>query len=475
MKSIDNKFIRKIMIILILVLLAPGIASAHDVAYIKFFGCTVLNPYELFGNRKGEMGENDLKALAAVIADIYHEKGYTEARVKRMVLAKDGGLNIYIDEGVIGSIRVAGADGIKAKELSAYILPVPGEVYNEYTIAARVDEAKIRFNVRAITAVPERDESGALFLSVEIEKKRKGKFYGAVSTNMVYGIIPLIGYYHFIDSAVIDANIFAGFTYNELRKAGAEISLYSSLDKSVIYYARVRGEHTVDSWESRDSEYITNTVAPQAGMKFSFGAVLFDFHVTERAISFIRYGTYHGWVYDTSASCAVSLNDSGRRLNSREEKRVNLIVTGGYENLAPEAYLKTKFGAEAPFFPFSVSMFRVVPSLHISYTTSRERYQWEYVYDYDFLFHGGDFTASKWRNTAGLYFEFEIQRNFLFAGPFANSGYYLNVENSWRFKTGAGLRAGIQLYNVSISLFYVWNVRAFQSGGSFLILASGKF
>ena len=69
-----------------------------------------------------------------------------------------------------------------------------------------------------------------------------------------------------------------------------------------------------------------------------------------------------------------------------------------------------------------------------------------------------DYTASNWKNTAGLDLEFEIVPQFFYSGPFVNTGYFRNESLEWTSRTGGGIMGVFEFKNSYIGIYFAWDL-----------------
>jgi len=138
-------------------------------------------------------------------------------------------------------------------------------------------------------------------------------------------------------------------------------------------------------------------------------------------------------------------------------------------------YFYGNFDLEVPFYPFSTEIFRLVTKVNCSYTTSDERIHWDYVFGNGIRGIFNDYTASSWKNSGGIDFEFELSRDFLYFGPFIDAGYYLDESNVWEKTYSSGVLMELIYGKISANFIYGFDISKGYSSGGFIVYLNGSF
>ncbi|EKE03031.1 MAG: Surface antigen [uncultured bacterium] len=138
----------------------------------------------------------ELNKAVESIENLYSEKGYILARVKRITDDPDGMINIDINEGVIDDIKLSGNTKTKDFVIKRNMVMTPGMVYNEKLLKqdlSRIFATQAFSDIRRVlSASPEDPEKYRL--TVEVDEKRTGSISlgGGIDTGT--GLFGSLGY-----------------------------------------------------------------------------------------------------------------------------------------------------------------------------------------------------------------------------------------------------------------------------------------
>ncbi len=226
---------------------------------------------------------------------------------------------------------------------------------------------------------------------------------------------------------------------------------------------------------SHETEYETLSVSPVLGARYLFEFITFDIYVRELITQIYDYNYETEEILDKDARLTLDIDISNMRhkLNPRDASAVKLSISGGRSDLAPKGHLIStcKMKGVVAF----LSYVRIIPRANIYYTASAERFHWSYVYDSSLLGFPDDFTASKWKNTAGIDIEYELSHDFFFAGIFANSGAFKNENKEWEKKTGGGIKGELIYKKMSLDIYFAWDLSKGPAHGGLYVLAGSRF
>jgi len=483
--SMESRYIKKASLILLCMITMVQIfdipALSSPVAYpvqinrVRLTGSSIETELRTVREFKSGMYTAVMiKSLGAGIIDEYHRKGYTAAFLDSLVIRKDGILEIQIYESRISGILVNGADDQTADQIQNYILPQKKVVYNEYDLKKRISDSRKIFRLKRIVTRPVRTQSGDIFLDIDVKQKKGGNFYGMVGLDMAYGISPILGYSHIYRRSSLDINAQAGYRDGEFRKAEGNIRysvFFPGTGLSVFF--GLGSSRTVDAWQSGLTDYTSVAVAPQTGLQYSTGIMDLSLYFRERVIFLSGYSSEKRTVHDSSLNMDIQISNRSRLLDIRETDSVRFSVTGGYDNLNGSVYVISSIYAEMSFLPFD--WLRIVPSAGLCYTSSEERFFHSYVFDHNLIGFFSDYTASEWKNTAGIETEFRIVEDMLYAGPFLNTGYFIDEYDKWKLNTGTGIKCRLVYGRISLVLYYAWDIKKNPSEGGVVFMAEGRF
>jgi len=454
---------------------------ALELVSIKLIGNTVdIGQDALFRDRKGLISSKELESISVDITNAYHKKGYTTSYVEKLIMRKDGILEIHVRESRILGLKVTGIDDSKIKEIKSLLVPEIGTLYNKFDLEGRVRAVKEIFKLKTIRIdILNYKDTGDVFLSVQVEKRGLDRFFGGIGFEPIYGVSPQIGYLYNTKKSAVRLLSSAGYRDGDFRKLTGELKYWpiTARDGRPGIFMGIKSERLIETWESQDKEYKTTSVCPFLGITIPFTIyrlILFDAYLLERVTRLFNYDydEYEYDDYDTRITVRLWYSDRFIRIRKRETTDIRVSVSGGRSRLSNE-YWNSTVNLKSSLSPFV--WMRLVPMFIMHYTSSDERFSWHYVFDRNLPGFFDDFTASSWKNVAGLYCEFEISPEFFYIGPFANSGYFLDEDNNWKLKSGGGIKGEIYYQRLHLQIYYAYDLSSSPSEGGFYITASSKF
>lgn len=451
-------------------------AAAIEIKKVILKGCTVEIIQNKIPNISGDLDNNEIRNMGIKLTDEYHSLGYTTSYVDKLVISEKGVLEIYIIESKILGINITGIEK-EDSDLEKAVYSWKGDIYNRFTAEKNAEDLRRRFNLDSVKIYTVNyQDSGDVFLSVKVKKKSRGNFYGSIGVEPIYGITPVLGYYYPFTESAVDLYARLGYRDSEIRRAEGDIKYFVFFkDNSSAVYAGTNCSRFIDRWESRDMDYTTLSVYPVIGFRSIFSFVTFDISVKEIITEIKDYGTegYRLRDYDTRLSVDLDISNKGEVLSMHDQAALKVNISGGRDNLNGNGYINLSGDFQTSFSPAMWVVF--IPSLYSWYTTSDERFFREYVFDTHLLGFYNDFTSTKCRNTAGMYIESEISPGFVYAGPFVNTGYFLNESDKWRSETGGGVKTTIIYGDLNVEIYYAWDLSESPSRGGLSVLINGKF
>lgn len=463
-------------------LLLSASLYAQKTARVVLVGSTIgLEAASIPGAGAREMGRRDIEAAGVFVTNEYHRRGYTTSYVERLVVTGDGTLEIHVRESRVLGVSVTGADRAEGDRIAAALAPETGELYNRLVVQERMEAVKERFRLAQVRVEPLNYRDGAdVYLSVQVKKKSAGKLFGSIGVDPIYGLAPEAGYVYPMESASVTVRGSAGYRDGEFRKARGDVrSVFQPVyGRGLGFIAGIEGGRTVEYWESRDEDYTVYGLSPYGGLSLaenlSGDSLLWVYLYLKGTGS--RIDNYRGSDlvnYEAAAVLDVSLSNGYFLLDRRESRQCGLSFTVGESDLEPGGYLISTADGSLPLFPWP--WVRIVPRFDVFYTTSEERFYWRYVFDVNLLGFIGDFSASRWKNVAGLDMEFELSPRFLYVGPFVNGGLYLDEEGRWESAAGAGIKAMMTYKDIAVEAYYAWDLTEQPGRGGFYFFAESRY
>ncbi|OGH99229.1 MAG: hypothetical protein A2104_00380 [Candidatus Melainabacteria bacterium GWF2_32_7] len=155
------------------------------------------NLAKIFNSQTG-LPQNIAELNKAVenIENLYTEKGYILARVKRITDDPDGMINIDINEGVIDGIKISGNTKTKDFVIKRNMIMASGMVYNENLLKqdlSRIFATQAFSDIRRVLSASP-DDPNKYRLTVEVDEKRTGSISlgGGIDTGT--GLFGSLGY-----------------------------------------------------------------------------------------------------------------------------------------------------------------------------------------------------------------------------------------------------------------------------------------
>lgn len=424
---------------------------------------------------KSDLDRKDIESIGTRVTNEYHQLGYTTTYVDRLVLKKDGVLEIYIRESRILKVNISGADSKDVRDIELMIVPVKSEVYNKFDIERRVERIKriYDFHDAKIYAINYKD-SGDVFLSVKLEKKVRGNFYGGIGVNPIYGFSPSLGYFYPFKDSALDLFSRAGYRDGEFRRLEGDAKYFFFTDETnIAYYFGVKSSRLLEVWETIDKEYTVLSITPITGVRYIHRYIMLDLRLNEIVASIDNYRDDKFINYDTRLALEIEVSNRFRLLVKDDSTDLKLSLSAGKSELNPEGYIISALYFKTSIMPFS--WLRFIPQAHIYYTGSDERFLHSYVYDRHLIGFFDDFTASRWKNMGGVDTEIEVITQRFYAGPFINSGYFKDEFDNWKRETGGGVKGKISYRRLLVEIYFAWDLSEGPSSGGLFITGGSRF
>jgi outer membrane protein assembly factor BamA len=453
--------------------------SAIEIKRIEIIGSTIeLDMKEYIKNIKGDLSRKDIEAIGVKVTYEYHEMGYTTSYVEKLTVRDNGLLEIHIKESKILGVNITGISGKEKNGIELLFNSLTGNIYNKYKIEKKAASIKREHNLEAVQIYPiNYGDSADVFLSIKLTKKSAGNFYGGIGFEPIYGISPYLGYYHPFTDTALDLYAKAGYREGKFRKAEGDIKFFLFPDNDPRgFYIGSNAAMYLERWESRGSDYRRISLSPVLGYRVIYQYLILDFFANEIISDIENYkdtDNNKSRDYDSRITLELGFSNRADLLLKKDATDIKLSVSSGKSDLFKKYYLISSGEFKSTIAPFA--WLRIKPALYSYYTTSDERFYWQYVYDKRLLGFFNDYTASKWKSTAGLDFEFEIVPQFFYSGPFINTGYFLDESLDWQSRTGGGLMGVIEFTNSYIGVYFAWDLSKGPSKGGLSILAGGTF
>ena len=323
----------------------------------------------------------------------------------------------------------------------------------------------------------------SVFLSVEAKKKSRGQLYGGLGVEPIYGFTPQLGYFYPFEKTGVDVYGEAGYREGKWRKLKGDVRFYyfPGQGEDLALYLGGYSQRLIKRWQTYEEDYTALSGAPMAGVKISLGRkTLLNLCLSEIITSLENYDSIAEEQekrktrdYDSRFTSELFYSDGDSLVDKRDAARLKVALSGGRSDLNRKGYgiasLDFKTSLEA------FSWLRFVPRLHGYSTTSQERFHWSYVFDRNLMGFFDDFTASRLKGVAGLDAEFEVSPEIFYAGPFVNSGYFLDERKEGKGKTGTGVKGKLYFRRVVVDIYFAWDASKGPSSSGTYVMAESSF
>jgi len=468
--------VRSCVVTIILLITAGGSLFAAEITRIEIIGNNAgVNLDRIVSRAPGSFSERDIRAVGTAVTASYHALGYTTSRVDRLVLRRDGTLQVYIIESHIRDITVSGVSGGKADKIRAFLAGFINQVYNRPMVLERAEALKREFNLNRVLISPRNyRNSPDVLISVEVQESTVGNVYGGIGIEPIYGVVPSLGYYYPFTGTALDMHGEAGYREGRFRKVKGDITFFIfSDDNGCALYFSGGGSRHIETWEYQDHTYTVLSWSSAIGIRAVYRALIFDISLREIVSGITDYYIEEYDDYDTRITASIVYADNTDLMDRYNTTRISASVSGGKSTMEDSGYSIADLDIRVPFSP--AVWFRIIPRAHVRYTTSHKRFFWSYVYDAHLLGFFDDYTASRFKNIAGIDFEFELFPELLYTGPFINSGYFENELQEWDMQTGTGLKIRLKYKKLHIQSYYAWDISKNPSKGGLYIFAESRF
>jgi outer membrane protein insertion porin family len=138
----------------------------------------------------------ELNKSVEKIEELYAEKGYILARVKKISDDPDGTINIQLNEGIIDDIKITGNTKTKDFVIKRNMYIEPGMTYNENILKqdlSRIFSSQSFSDVRRVISASPNDPD-KYTVSIEVDEKRTGSISLGGGVDTASGLFGMLGY-----------------------------------------------------------------------------------------------------------------------------------------------------------------------------------------------------------------------------------------------------------------------------------------
>ncbi len=469
----------KISAVLAALALVLGLAAsplyAIEITSIVVTGNTVdVGIEKVIPARRGSFTEEEIRLMAAGITDLYHAAGYATSYVDKMIIRKDGALDIRIRESKIAAITVQGLSESSAGEVQAFLRPLQGRLYNTRTLREHAEILKSRHRLSAISmSAVNADREGDVELVVRARRRSYGDFYGGVYSDAIYGVTPRLGYAQSLDHFGFALESSASFRDGDMRRAVGRARIAWPVGGAFAILLIASAVDSTEVWQSRQLEYSETAFSSGAGALYRSGMFASEITFTAHTILLDNYHAQERRASGGEGRLSIRVSDGELVLVKRRTKSVEASLEGGADSVEPDGYCNATFAAECPLAPLPWLLIR--PRVDFFHTSSCERYRWRYVFDNALPGFPEDYTAADTRALGSVRLEFELFSELLYAGPMYHAGYFHDELTNWIFKSSIGAQIGIVYESLTAGLSYSWDAESGPAHGFARLDISARF
>ncbi len=422
------------------------------------------------------LSHDDLRRLAMEITNIYHEYGYTTSFAEKVIVKKNGDVEILVRESRIVDVSVLGIPEESAKKVIAILSPTRDELYNTITIKDRAEQAAKRLKLSTVKIdVQNADNSADVILKVTARESRFGATRMKMYYEPIYGLTPLLAYDQTIGKISFSFSGSLSVRNSEYRKkcAAAMITYFSG--KPLSFYAQYDWTTSIETWKEKLNDFHAVSNRPGLGMQYAI----------HRNIICALSSVFNFFVLDNYRDSQNSYHDVSLSLSGHYTNAPDIIVPGDdtkariefsitRSDLEKKHFITTGLFFHTLFSP--TAWLNIRPSLAGDFTSADERYYRWYIYDETFPVKSDDYAATHARISGRLYFEFETYPEMLYLGPIGYHTFFYN-ETSFEMQSSSaiGIATKILLGRFYIHAMCIFPVEKVFAHPVVLFSASGVF
>lgn len=450
---------------------------AIEVRAVQFIGNTVpIELKKLTIKKKGNLSKEDIQSIGVLVTNEYHRKGYTTSYVSDIVIKKNGVVKVYINESFVRNIIIKGVAGDAVKDIRSRLMPHDTEVFNRFVLEKRLQSIKREFNIKHISVdILNFKNSADISLLVDIKARGCGHLYGSINYGPIYGVSPGLGYRIPFKSSSLLLDYRMGYRAGRFRKHDGTVqyNIFAFSGKGSGFFIGTKASRYVDTWESRGRDYTSFAIAPRGGIRYRNNILSLDLYATEKITTLNNYHDSMVKDYDSRLVFEIEIDNADSLLESRQASSLKYSLSGGRSNFNDNGYLISSLSVKTAIRLFSWCS--IIPGFSNYYTSSDERFLMEYVFDNKLPGFFSNFTASNFKNTAGIDLEFEISPSFIYLAPFVCGGYFINEYNAWEARSSSGIKLKVLYRKLYVHFYYACEIKTFPGRGGFYLFAQNTF
>ena len=459
----------------LVVLLTASPLYAIEITSIVVTGNTVdIGIEKVIRTGSGSFTEEEIRLMAAGITDLYHAAGYATSYVDKMIIRKDGALDIRIRESKIAAITVQGLSESLAGEVKAFLRPLQGRLYNTRTLQEHAEILKSHHRLSAISmSAVNAGQEGDVELVVRARRRSYGDFYGGVYSDAIYGVTPRLGYTRNMASFGFSIESAAAFREGAMRRSEGRARIAWPVGGAFALLLMASAVDSTEVWQSRQLEYSETAFSSGAGALYRGGMFASEITFTAHTILLDNYHAQERRASGAAGRLSIRISDGEFVLVKRRTKSAEAALEAGADSVEPDGYCNATFAAECPLAPLPWVLIR--PRVDFFHTSSCERYRWRYVFDNALPGFPEDYTAADTRALGSVRLEFEVFPELLFAGPMYHAGYFRDELTNWTFKSSIGAQIVLVYESLTAGLSFSWDAESGPAHGFARLDISARF
>ncbi len=421
------------------------------------------------------LSQDDLRRLAMEITNLYHENGYTTSYAEKVIVKKNGDIEILVRESRIAAVTVLGVNNDYKQKIIKLLKPRQDELYNTITIKERAEYAVKSLQLSSMKInLTNIDGTADVNLKIDARSSSFGSAKMKLQYEPIYGLSPFIGYDQKFDEITITLSGNLGIKDSAYRKKFAQAMVSNSTADALSLYMTFEWSKTIETWSEELKDFTTMSRRPSFGIKYSLNRnILFDVATAMDYIVLENYQDSAKSFHDVSFCISGHYTDAPDIIVPGNDTKIGVFFSFTKSNLEEGKFINTRFFSHTVYTP--ISWIHIRPSLSGNYTAAEQRFYRGYAYDESFPVKNS-YASTHARIMGNVYFEFEVYPEMIHLGPTWHQMFYYN-ETSYKVEssTAFGIRTSIVLGRFYINAICLSTIENMYSKPVFLFSASGVF
>lgn len=413
-------------ILTILISVIPVIELYADGAVITVKGATANLDFKSVIDRFTlPLSQDDHRRLAMEITNVYHENGYTTSYAEKVIVKKNGDIEILVSESRITDVLVFGVNDDYKQKIKKLLTPQHDELYNNITIKERAEYAvkSLQLSFMKIN-VMNADGTADVKLKIETSRSPFGSVKMKLQYEPVYGLSPFIDYDQNFGEVSISLTGSLGIKESAYRKKFTSAMISNSFGNSFSLYMKYEWSNTIETWAEEVKDFNVMSNRSSFGMKYSLNRnILFDVSSVLDFIALENYQASATSSRDVLVCISGQYTDAPDIIVPGDDTKIGMSVSITKSDLEEGNFINARFFSYTVFTP--IAWVHIRPSLSGTYSTANQRYYRDYVYDESFPAIIS-YVSTHARIFGNLSFEFEVYPEMIHLGPIGYQMFYYN-------------------------------------------------